>query len=254
MNGDASQFGPLATHYDELMQVVPYDDWAEYVMTLFSFAGHKPQRTLDCACGTGNISFELARLGQEVVGVDISAEMIRVAREKAQGRNADNPRFYQADLADFTLVESFDSATCLYDSLNYILEPEGLQAAFSHIAQHVESGGVFVFDMNSVFALSQDLFTQSNFNPRAALHYDWRAHFDASTRICRVEMKFERATKNGVEEFHETHRERAYELDEVKSMLQIANWNLLYAFDAYTLNPPHARSERWFFVAQKRGD
>ena len=248
---NASQFGPLAAHYDELMQVVPYDDWAEYVMTLFSFAEHEPRRTLDCACGTGNVSFELAQLGQEVVGVDISAEMIQVARDKAARENVSNPRFFVADLTDFDLLESFDSATCLYDSLNYILEPEKLQAAFSRIAAHVKTGGVFVFDMNSVFALTQDLFTQSSANPRRALHYDWHSRFDASTRICRVEMKFERHGENGVETFHETHHERAYEMDDVKAMLTIAGWELLFTFDAYTLNPIHERSERWFFVARK---
>jgi ubiquinone/menaquinone biosynthesis C-methylase UbiE len=248
-----SQFGPLAPHYDELMKIVPYDQWAEYVMTLFAYAGHDPRRVLDCACGTGNVTFELASRGLHCVGVDISASMIEVARQKLKTwPHRFAPRFEVGDLATFELNETFDSATCLYDSLNYILEPEKLRAAFAQVGKHIERGGFWVFDMNSEWALVADLFTQSNLNPRQSLNYDWRAHFDRHSRICSVKMKFQRRDKNGeLETFYETHRERAYSLDEVTQMLESTGWKLRYSFDAYTLNRPHDRSERWFFVAQK---
>jgi ubiquinone/menaquinone biosynthesis C-methylase UbiE len=250
------QFGDLAPHYDELMQVVPYDDWAEYVLTLFAYASHKPRRILDCACGTGNLSFELARRGFEVVGVDLSSRMIEVAQGKLQTwpatRETAPPRFVQGDLSEFELGEAFDSATCLYDSLNYILDPQKLQAAFARIAHHVKPGGVFVFDMNSEYALTADLFSQCNFNPRKQLHYDWRAQFDEETRICTVNMRFERQTGNGQSEvFQELHRERAYRIVEIKAMLAATGWELLHEMDAYTLNRPHDRSERWYFVVRR---
>lgn len=266
------QFNALAPHYDELMQIVPYDEWAEYVMTLFAFAEHTPRRVLDCACGTGNVTFELARRGLEATGVDLSVEMIRAAQAKvpqakvpqakvrgdstARGNGSpapSAPRFVQADLSDFDLGESFDSATCLYDSLNYILEADKLQAAFARIAAHLEPGGVLVFDLNSEYALMADLFTQRNFDANKKLHYDWQARFDRESHICTVEMRFERTTDAGaVETFCETHRERAYSRRAIEAMLQSAGWELLRTFDAYTLNPPHTRSERWYFVARRR--
>lgn len=249
----ATQFGDLAPHYDELMDVVPYDFWAEYVMTLFHFAGHKARKVLDCACGTGNLSFELAGQKLEVVGVDLSHEMIAQARAKAEGVHFNlRTRFYQGDLAQFDLRERFDAATCLYDSLNYILDPAQLQAAFARIAAHLVPDGVFVFDLNSVFAFEANLFTQSSRNPRKRLHYEWTADFDRQSRICTVNMHFERALANGtVEVFHELHRERAYTREEIEAMLEATGWELLHTFDAYTLNRPHDRSERWFFVARK---
>lgn len=255
------QFNALAPHYDELMQVVPYDDWAEFVMTLFAFAEHTPRRVLDCACGTGNVTFELARRGLETVGVDLSAEMIEAAQAKLPNAAAAAsdvefpilPRFVQADLSDFDLGETFDSATCLYDSLNYILDAEKLQAAFGRIAAHIEPGGVFVFDMNSEYALMEDLFTQRNYDANKKLHYDWQARFDRDSHICTVEMRFERETESGTKEtFFETHRERAYPRRDIEVMLNHTGWELLREFDAYTLNPPHARSERWYFVARRR--
>ena len=247
---DTTQFGTLATHYDELMQVVPYDDWAEYVLTLFAYAEFRPARVLDCACGTGNISYELAERGMEVVGVDISAPMIEVAQQKLNTWRCPapeivKPRFFEGDLSNFDLGETFDSATCLYDSLNYILEPEKLQAAFECIARHVEPNGVFVFDMNSEHALTADLFSQASYNPEKRLHYNWRASFDNSSRVCTVHMHFQKMSAEGqVEKFQEVHRERAYSLEEVRAMLNNTGWQVLYEFDAYSLNRPHDRSER----------
>lgn len=249
-----SQFADLAPYYDELMRSVPYDDWAEYVMTLWTFAGHTPRRVLDAACGTGNVSFELAKRNLDVTGVDLSPAMIAGAKLKlaAQPEFHGRVRFHEADLTSFDLGETFDSATCLYDSLNYILDPSDLSAAFAHIGNHLEPGGVWVFDMNSDWAFRADLFTQSDRARGKDLHYDWRAHYNPETRICEVSMEFERHTPKGIQRFYETHRERAYQLPEVKEMLDGTGWELEFAFDAYSLNPPHAQSERWYFVARKR--
>ncbi|PQV65335.1 Methyltransferase domain-containing protein [Abditibacterium utsteinense] len=251
MKMNDSQFTSLAPHYDELMQVVPYDAWVDYVLLLFSTVEHDAKKLLDCACGTGNVSFELAKCEIEVTGVDIAPDMIEVAQQKARDLGS-SIRFFEADLASFDLGEKFDSATCLYDSLNYILEPETLRAAFGRIAAHLESGGVFVFDMNSDFALTTDLFTQSNLDPQKMLHYDWQATYDAKSRITSVAMRFERREADGgTSIFTEIHRERAYLLEEVREMLLSTGWEILKIYDAYTLNLPHKASERWFFVARK---
>jgi SAM-dependent methyltransferase len=235
------------------MQDVPYEAWVEYVRLLFEIAGRKPRTILDCACGTGNISFGLAAYDYDVVGVDLSADMIARAREKLEGLNSPLPvTFQQADLTTFELQQSFDAATCLYDSFNYILNPENLRAAFKRIANHIVRGGVFVFDMNTPWAFEANLFSQQNRDPRRNLHYHWRADYDENTRICTVTMKFERKMKNGtVQHFSETHRERAYALEEVLESLEHSGWKNARAFDAYTLNAPYKHSERWYFLAER---
>ena len=252
----ATQYTNLAPHYDELMDIVPYGAWVEYVLLLFEIAEAKPKTILDCACGTGNVSFELAARGYDVTGVDISEGMISTAQAKVQAlakqQSTPLPReFIQADLTDFNLGKKFDAATCLYDSFNYILESEKLESAFRHIAAHIETDGVFVFDMNAPWAFEADLFTQRSRDPQSQLHYNWHADYDRSTRICEVSMLFERQTPTGIEQFSEIHRERAYPLSEVTAMLVRSGWKLLKVYDAYTLNAPHAPSERWYFLAQR---
>ncbi len=249
---DAGQFQSLAPYYDELMSLVPYAQWVEYVQLLWSLHDFAPQSVLDAACGTGNVSFELAQRGYRVMGVDLSAEMIEIAHQKAVASALPGSvEFAVADLTQLALARTFDAATCLYDSLNYLLDPHDLKLCFASMRQHVRSGGLWVFDLNSDWAFRANLFTQTQRNPRQELHYQWNADFDPQSRICRVDMRFEKRGRGGQNEiFHETHRERAYLLDEIVELLQQTGWNLLGSYDAYTLNRPHARSERWYFVVQ----
>lgn len=249
---EITQFQELAPHYDELMDIVPYDFWAEYVMTLFNFVGHRPERLLDCACGTGNLSYELAKYGLQVTGVDLSQPMILQAENKAKNENLPYPiEFHQSDLTSFQLERTFDAATCLYDSLNYILSDDELHKAFACIRNHVGKDGIFIFDFNSTWAFEANLFTQRSRKGNSAFEYEWKASFDATTRICTVEMDFKKkidSASNLV--FHEVHRERAYSIQEIKTIAVKSGWDVLHIFDAYTLNRPHQRSERWFFVAR----
>lgn len=255
MSSSSDQFTALAPFYDELMVNVPYPDWVDYVLKLCTRFKHWPTRILDCACGTGNVSYELARRGFKVTGVDFSEEMIDVARQKttlfeADFGNSIPPQFIQADLCTIDLERQFDTITCLYDSLNYITAPELLQRAFTQIRKHLRPGGLFIFDLNAVYAFEADLFTQSDHQPRKKLQYDWLAHYDRQTRLCRVEMTYRRSFDDGsIMKFREVHCERAYSMTEIKQLLKASGWTLLECFDAYRLSPPHARTERWFFVA-----
>jgi SAM-dependent methyltransferase len=249
----SAQFTDLTPYYDELMRDVPYEAWTEYVRLLFEIAQVKPQKILDCACGTGNISFALAAYNYDVTGMDLSAGMIARAQAKLDGLNTPLPlNFLRADLTNFQLDQIFDAATCLYDSFNYILNPEELAAAFACIAAHIRRDGVFVFDMNTPWAFEANLFTQQNRNPKHNLHYHWHADYDKSTHICEVQMQFERKGQDGdIQRFGEVHRERAYEMENVLEMLARSGWNNVRAYDAYTLNPPHKKSERWYFLAKR---
>jgi ubiquinone/menaquinone biosynthesis C-methylase UbiE len=247
---DQNQFTSLAPYYDELMAHVPYSAWVDYVLKICKRYKHPPQRVLDCACGTGNVTFELASRGFEVVGVDYSEEMIEVARHKSTSACETPPTFVHSDLCAMELNRKFDTVTCLYDSLNYLTSPQMLERAFVQISKHLQPGGLFIFDMNAPYAFETDMFTQSDHRPRQKLQYDWIAHYDRHSRLCQVEMTYTRRGENGeLTHFKEMHCERSYSMGEIETCLRSSGLNLLETFDSYRIAPPHARSERWYFVA-----
>lgn len=256
----AEEFTLLPRYYDDLMRDVPYKMWVRYIYDLlrrldntFTF-----NRVLELACGTGTVAFEFAQRGCEVVGVDISPGMVQVALEKGRKLGLSKQvRFYVQDIAELDLPNEppFDLAVCLFDSLNYITDPNRLAQVFACTILHLRPGGYFVFDLNSEYALRENLFDQDNLGAdenKTPIYYFWRSHCDESKRLCRVDMWFAVKDERGDWlRFKEVHWQRAYSIDEIRRMAESAGWEWVKVLDAYTYRPPHEESERWYFVLRK---
>jgi len=255
-SGEARQFSRVAAIYDALMAGIAYDIWVRYIHTLWSSRGLDPRTVLDIACGTGNVSFRLAEEGLRVAGVDNSQEMIAVAESKLSRsqRLEGNPAFYCQDAAELDLPFTFDSALCLFDSFNYILDYERLCSAFRRTLLHLRPGGIFIFDVNTVYALSHGFFDQDDLSSDSYPRYVWRSSWDPASRLCTVEMDFEALTDSGVETFREVHTQRGYTQEELTRGLESAGFSDISVFHAYTMRPPNRRSDRLYFVAQRPPD
>lgn len=247
----ADSFTAVASHYDELMASVPYRMWVDYIHDIAREFGFDFATVLDVACGTGSVALEFARRGCTAVGVDKSAEMIEEACEKARQSGVKNVEFLCHDACTMQLNQLSDLAVSLFDSFNYILQPDELERAFACVQAALVEGGYFVFDMNSEYALRENLFTQNNLYSRGPLRYNWVSSYDKVTRRCRVEMNFERWDEDRVEKFSEVHHQRAYDMDEVNELLKAAGFEPVAVYDAYTFRSPRRATERIYFVAQR---
>jgi SAM-dependent methyltransferase len=243
-------FGPVTPYYDELMTGVPYRYWVKYVEDVWRHYGIAPLSVLDVACGTGTVSRLLRTRGYDVAGVDLSAGMIAVAERKSnEERLAIEYRCQDAAEMDFG-PRRFDAAISLFDSLNYILDPERLRLAFARVHAHLAPGGSFLFDLNTEYAFEQKMFDQSCSRKDAPLHYRWRSRYDQPRRICTVNMYFSYDHGDGKRrKFKEVHRQRCHSVDEVRAWLADAGFSSVNVYDAYTFNPPSAHSDRLFYMA-----
>jgi SAM-dependent methyltransferase len=244
-----NQFTTVATVYDHLMQVVPYRHWVDYVEQLWQRFHAAPRTVLELACGTGNVLLELRERGYEVAGVDNSAEMLEEARRKA-GPEVD---LHCQDMRFLSLGRSFDACVCLFDSLNYLLDEEQLREAFAGARRHLNRGGLFIFDMNSIRALEAGMFNQEGRCADGSLHYVWRSRYDPWTRLCEIEMNFNLRTEEGLRTFIETHVQRGYSLDEITGSLEWAGLEVVATYDSFTYDPPTAHSDRYHVIARHQG-
>ncbi len=242
-------FAAIAPHYDALMENVPYGAWADYVTELCTRAGRpiRPgSRLLDLATGTGSVALEFAARGCTVVGLDLSQAMLEQARRKAREREIP-AEFVQADLADFRLPARFDHAVCLYDSLNYLLDPASFKRAFANIRAALKPDGVLVFDVNTIRALEAELFTQRS-APGAAIEYRWVSKYDPNTRLSVIRMDF-RVRATG-ERIQVVHRQRGYTDGQIRAALRRAGFTHIAAYDAYRFEKPRPESDRVFYAAR----
>jgi len=198
----------------------------------------RPKTVLDLACGEGTFAVEMARQGYKVTGVDLSPEMFRLAREKAEEAGVE-VRFIQQDMRGLSLDEEFDLVTCWYDSLNYLLEYEEFVAAFKNVARVLSSDGLFIFDMNTRYCLA--VYWQRH---PAYVQQDTGELFE----VHRPGYDYER---------DEVHRERGYTLEQIKQALREADLCELACWgNLREMSEPKPDSGRVWFVcrpAEKRG-
>ncbi len=96
---------------------------------------------LDCGCGTGTASIEIADVVKHVHGIDISGKMIEAARTKASARKIENVKFTQSTVFDASLhEESFDAIL----ALNVLHLLSDAPAAVSRINELLKPGGLFI--------------------------------------------------------------------------------------------------------------
>ena len=240
-------FTAVAPYYDALMCAVPYRGWVDYIEAILARLEYRPNDVLDLCCGTGKVGAEMARRGYHAVGVDLAEGMIRCCHEREP--------LMPAAVMDATKLglrpESFDLVVSLYDSLNYITDPEGLQQCFIGVARALRTGGLMIFDMNTARALRIGLFTQTNASTREPLMYRWESHWDEARKLCRVDMHFQWRGPGERVQFSETHYERAYEEDEVREMLAAAGMETVQVYDAYSFRRPGVFANRVFYVARR---
>lgn len=240
----------FAEVYDRIMADVPYSRWADYIITLWGEYNFKPKTVLDLACGTGNLTALLASYGYQVTGLDASPNMLTVARAKmkARGLCAD---FIQKDMRHFQLDPPLDAAVCVFDSLNYLLEPEDVKAAYKSVASSIERGGLFIFDVNTQARLAS-IPDEISLMEGDDYFVIWADSYDTHKKWWTVRLTGFIKEDDTWARFDEVHRERAFPLDDHRKWLCEAGFKVLAVYESCTFHPATESSSRVYFVAERQ--
>jgi len=138
-----SAFGEYSRYYDLLYRDKDYAGEAAYIHSLISKYRPGAETVLDMGCGTGRHAAFLAKSGYKVHGIDISESMLTRANELAGG---DNLTFTRGDIRKVRLGETFDVVISLFHVMSYQTSNIDLQNAFTTAFEHLNSGGIFIFD------------------------------------------------------------------------------------------------------------
>ena len=141
-------YDSLAPHYDAVTGDSATE--AAFLRSIIEQRHGGAATLLDVACGTGGITALLAGAYQ-VSGLDISAGMLAVARQKLP----EGTPLYLADMTSFKLNASFDVIVCAYQGVNHLLSLSGWKRFFDCVYDHLNEGGVFVFDIATVGYLAR---------------------------------------------------------------------------------------------------
>ena len=139
----------LAGCYDAFTADVHYARWADYLEKHFARSRLPIRTVLDLACGTGSLTRVLAERGYEMIGADLSQEMLAQAAEKCRGAGPIEPIFLHQAMEELDLYGTIDACVCCLDSINYVTSPKKLARAFRRVHTFLMPGGLFLFDINT---------------------------------------------------------------------------------------------------------
>lgn len=237
----------FAEYYDELMSEVDYSARAKYIDSLIK--SYKPDAHLlvDLACGTGSMTVELAAMGYDVIGVDLSENMLSKAREKSDG----SILYLCQSMQQLDMYGTIDAFVCTLDSLNHIEDRKQLLLALSRVSLFMEPDGVFVFDMNTLYKHERILADNAFVYETEKVYCVWQNEYAGDGRVNIALDFFERQPDGSYLRDCEDFCEVAYSIEETKKMLAQAGLKVVAAYDDMTLEPPKGNSQRIVFVTAK---
>lgn len=233
--------------YDKLIDQ-DYEKWADYIEEIFKKYNAKPKLVLDLGCGTGSITNILAKRGYDMIGVDISPDMLNVARDKAMEEGLDVLYLCQ-DIKEFELYGTVDAIICTLDVLNYITEPKDLQQVFALVKNYLNPDGIFIFDINTEHKLKNVLGNNTFINDENGIFYTWENEY--SHNISNQFLTFFAETDDGLyERFDEQHIQRAYTSEEIREKLEASKMTFEAEYKLFSLDTPDKNCEKTVIVSK----
>ena len=231
-------FATLARYYDRIMQHVDYDRW--YLVTL-ALGGMLPFpfQHADLACGTGTLVKRLQRLGWHSVGIDLSPAMIRTGLKEESPWSG-----VVGDLRALPLENSVDFATCLFDSINFLLDEDDVREAILQFGRALRPNGLLYFDFVTEEMVLQHFADQQWTENNGGFSTTWESDYDRATQITETTIRVNTGVVNTV-------RERIHSRKHIEDALARAGLKPLAILDAETWRKPRRKTIRVDVVAVK---
>lgn len=215
-----NSYTALGNWFEYLNKDCDYPKWSQYLIERLALFG-AGNRGVDIGCGNGYFTRALLKAGYSVTGVDISPQMLSVAKQKG-GEEGLRCEFLLGDITKLKLNGAVDFAVAINDCLNYVA-PSKLKSAFGHVANCLVRGGIFHFDISSERKLRCDIGENMFGDAGEDISYIWfnTQEEDGAT----MELTFFVRGQDGrYTRFDETHRQYAHSEQSVVGALHAAGF------------------------------
>lgn len=243
-------YSEFAYFYDTLMANVDYKKRTDYICSLFKVFDQMPTLMLDLACGTGEFSNIFAQKGVSVIGVDISYDMLSIAREKSAQQGNDILYLCQ-DAAELDLYGTVDGAICCLDSLNHITDYDAFCKAIARVSLFLEKDRLFIFDLNTPYKHREVLGNNTFVIDTDDIYCVWQNEYTDTNNMVEINLDFFIPDGDVYYRTNESFCERAYTDDEIKNALGKAGLKIEAVYEELTQNNPIDTTERIVYVTRK---
>lgn len=237
----------LSKYYQGLILDKDYDGWTDYMLSVvknsLSFGSG-----YDVGAGTGIFTRKLKKAGYKVVGVDISQEMLAVAKDLSLKENL-NINYLKADMRTLKTFEKLDFITCVNDGLNYISQKD-VSKTFSAFSKCLKKGGILLFDISTEYKLSNVLNGNMYGSDDEDLSYVWLSEYDSDTKSLNMNLSFFEKVGEFYKRYDEQQVEYAHDVNALSNLLSANSFEVISITGAFG-EELSSNSQRAVFLARK---
>lgn len=247
-----SSYNGLAEVYDQFTGDVDYSSWLNWYLSVFRSEQEPVRLVLDLGCGTGTLTCMLAQQGYDMIGVDLSEEMLTQAMGKAMELELEPPPLFLCQsMEHLQLYGEIDACVSSLDSLNYVTQRPVLERAIKRVAKYLRPGGLFLFDVipEWEFARRDGAVFVDESEDALVL---WRADYDESSRLMTYGLDlFQTEDGKNWHREQEEHIERGWPLEELETLLKESGFDQVTLYGADRTNLPTEQDGRVFLSCRK---
>ena len=241
----------FAEVYDQLMDDVNYERWADFYRELLMAHGVAGGKVCECACGTASLTIPLNRRGYQMTGVDLSQEMLWIGAQKARKLGLGIP-FVQQDMRKLRLHRQMDAVIATCDGVNYLLKDEDVLAFFTSAWKALRPGGALIFDVSTPWKLENARGDQIICEDREDVTYMWQNRFDKARGLLDMHLCIFLRQKDGTyRRIDEEQTQRAHTAENLRSLLFGAGFAHVRVFGNSRMEAPREGEQRWHIAAIK---
>jgi len=238
----------FATVYDRYMDNIPYDDWAQNIKKLFEKYNMPMEIVCDLGCGTGQMTRRLKEMGYDMIGIDVSYDMLMEAMSQ---EDSDGILYLCQDMRSFELYGTVGAVISLCDSMNYLADTDELLQVCKLANNYLDPKGLFIFDMKTD-SYYKRLGTSTIAENREEGSFIWENEYNPDTRDNYYYLTIYEENEDGTfDRFEEEHMQHAFTVDEVKAAIKESGLELLQVLDVSTMEAPTEDSDRLYFIARE---
>ncbi len=237
--------------YDRF-QTTDYGAFVRFYEEVFRREKTEPETVADLGCGSGNVSLLLKEAGYDVIGIDLSPDMLALAQRKAEDAGREI-LFLNMDMCSFELPNPVDCVISALDCINYLEDTEDVKRCFERVFENLKSGGTFIFDINSEYKLLEVLGNNTFVYEDDSAYCVWDCGCFPEEAVVSFELNFFVKEKDGrYSRYGEYQEETIFESADLAALLKETGFEQIKMFGDLTFEEPNDKSERIFFTARKR--
>lgn len=237
--------------YDTFMDETPYEEWGVFLLNMMKKYNISDGLVAELGCGTGTMTEYMAKAGYDMIGIDNSPEMLNIAMDKKAKSGLDILYLCQ-DMREFELYGTVRVMLSVCDCLNYVVDPEEIIDVMRLVNNYLDNDGYFIFDFNTVHKYRDIIGDTTISENREDCAFIWDNYYHEDDNINEYELTiFVKEEEDMFRRFSETHYQRGYTLEEMKSYALQAGLKFVKAYDGYTQNPVDENTQRVLMVLKK---